>query len=435
MHRTKLSARTAALRGVGLIPYLTRDAGVLDLELDLAQATGAQLSEQRSAILARMDRPEASDDLAALSSRAVAIAEAIERHTNTSNAAVAARARLAGLSVATVAPGGAPANADEQRDADEGDRREERISTGEEFTRSSEFAAYRAAGATGRSTAVEVRAAFNTTNFPSTPTRVPGIQAAPDAPLTLLDLVDRQSMSTNYIEWIQEIAAPSGATEVAEGSAKPESTWSVEVKKQGASTVAHWVQFTRQALEDEAQIQGYINGRLAFGLEKRINAQVLNGNGTGANLRGILQTTGIGAYVSPAGEDPLISIRKAKTVAQLSEYAPDAVVVSPTDWEAVELSVNDNGTFRASVVTVGAEQRLWGLRVVVSTNIAAGTALVGGFREGATLWERTGTSIYITDSHLGTFTENILTILAEKRVALSVWRPKAFVKVTFTPSA
>ncbi len=231
------------------------------------------------------------------------------------------------------------------------------------------------------------------------------------------------------------MSPPAGAAEVAEGAAKPESTWDVEVVKEGTSTIAHWIQFTRQALSDEAQIQGYINGRLAFGVEKRLNAQVLTGDGTGANLTGILNTAGIGTYVSPAGEDPLISIRKAKTVAQLSEYAPDGVVLNPTDWEAVELSTNDNGTFRAAVVTNGAEQRLWGLRVVVSTAIAAGTALVGGFREGATLWERTGIELYLTDSHASNFTSNILTLLAEKRAALAVWRPKAFVKVTFTPAA
>jgi HK97 family phage major capsid protein len=137
-----------------------------------------------------------------------------------------------------------------------------------------------------------------------------------------------------------------------------------------------------------------------------------------------------------------VSIRKAKTVAQLSEYDPDAVVVAPIDWEAIELSVDNNGAWRVSPsVSAGASQQVWGLAVVVTTAITGtvfgttgGTFLVGSFREGATLWERQSVQLFITDSHASNFTSNILTLLAELRAALSVWRPKAFVKGTFGAS-
>jgi HK97 family phage major capsid protein len=118
------------------------------------------------------------------------------------------------------------------------------------------------------------------------------------------------------------------------------------------------------------------------------------------------------------------------------------VVLNPVDWEAIELSTDSQGMFRvAPNVQAGAPAVIWGLRVVATTAITGtvfgttgGTFLVGGFREGATLWERTQIEMYITDSHASNFTANILTLLAELRAALSVWRPKAFVKGTFGAS-
>lgn len=440
----QLSHRIAARRGVGRT-IVTRDnagAPVLDLELDLTRADATALEGQRVATLARISAPQAGDDLGALASRGQAVATAITAHNAAVAQADSARAALgaAGSPVGRVAHVSEAGAGQGGGDAD-APAKAERLSPGLAFARHADIRAYAAANARGTSAHVEVpsltRATFGTDGYPSVPTRVPGIQTPTrDTPLTILDLVDRQSTSTNHIEWVQETAVPGGAAEVAEGGQKPESTWGVELKSEALATIAHYINITRQAVADESQLQGYIEGRLTYGLMKRLNAQVLTGNGTSPNLRGILNTTGIGVYVSAAGEDKLIAIRKARTVAELSEYAPDAVAIHPSDWEDVELSVDDEGRFRAVVsVADGVTPRVWGLTVVVTTNVTVGTSLLGAFREGATLWERSGVDIYITDSHASNFTTNILTMLAELRAGLSVWRPKAFVKITFTPAA
>lgn len=432
----KLSARIAAKRGAHLA-HSTRDAAgaTLDLEANLDTLTLPQLEQQRSALLARLGAPEPGDNVDTLVERADAVVTAIGRAQTRQSDVEARRQALLNARV-TLPANGQPGSPDNAGGTGDEQRNDQPRTLGEAFTRSAEFQAMRSAGATrmGRvEVAVEERA-FLSTDFPSVPTRVPGILTPTrDTPLTVLDLIDRQSISSNTVSWVQEVAAPGGATEVAQGAAKPESTWDVELKEETAATIAHWIDIARQALEDETMLQGYINGRMVYGVEKRLNAQVLNGNGTAPNLRGILNTTGIGAYTGLATDSYLVQIRKARTVAELSEYVPDGVVLHPSDWETVELDTNDNGSFRAiASVADGAVRRVWGLTVVSTTNIAQGTALVGGFREGATLWERTGVNVYITDSDADKFRKNILTMLAEKRAALSVWRPKAFVKVTLT---
>ena len=78
---------------------------------------------------------------------------------------------------------------------------------------------------------------------------------------------------------------------------------------------------------------------------------------------------------------------------------------------------------------------LWGLPVVTSTFVPQGTALVGAFKTGATIYRRAGVSIRSTDSHASNFIANIVTVLAESRFALAVKQPNKFCTVTGIPAA
>lgn len=267
---------------------------------------------------------------------------------------------------------------------------------------------------------------------PARPAMVPMTNA--DRPLRLADLLDRQTTGNNTVEYVRETTAAGAgaAAEVAEGGAKPEAGYTFEVVTDSVRTIAHWVQITRQAADDNQQLMGHIRGRLTYGLEFRLDAQIINGNGVGTNLRGILNTSGINTHAPIAAEARVISIRRAMTLVQIDEYAATGVVLHPTDWELVELSTDNDGMFRVSPSVANAlAPRIWGLSVVSTTAIASGTGLVGDFRMGATLWDRQQPQVFITDSHASTFTSNILTLLAELRAALSVWRPSAFAKITF----
>jgi HK97 family phage major capsid protein len=419
------------------------------------------MTQLREQLVARLAKPEEGDDLAQLTRAATTLSERISAHNDAATAANSARAALAGMQLAQRSQNGGGSQQRggvqvlDREDRGAGDdgaqtrtQEPEMIRLGVAFTESDAFQQNRdglRSGAVSKMSAeIETRALFATSNYPSNFTRIPAPVIQNDQPLTILDLIDRRPISTNSVEWVQEVTAPTGAIEVTEGSAKPESTFSLSLVTDTAATIAHYVNITRQALDDELQLQGYIEGRLSYGLLKRLQAQVLNGNGTAPNLRGILNTVGIGSYTAGgATEAAVISIRKAKTVAQLSEYDPDGLVINPVDWEAVELSADSAGMFRVTpyAPTASSPATLWGLRVVVTTAITGtvfgttgGTFLVGAFREGATLWERTQVQIFLTDSHASNFISNILTLLAELRAALSVWRPKAFVKGTFGAS-
>lgn len=396
----------------------------------------ADLHQRRSELLALLENPAPDLDVAATVAEAEDIATRITAANTAARSAAEARRRLLDAVPVERDGGVTPDN----------DGGGQRVRTyeraGDLLLNSESFQQFRARNNTGNAQitlpgglrALIDNSATSAGAFqnPQRPTDVPVVNA--DRQPRLADLVDRRTTDSNTVEYVQETTTtPEGAAaEVAEGGAKAEATYTFAVVSEPVRTVAHWVNITRQSADDNSMMRGYIEGRLAFGLEHRLDSQILNGNGTSPNLRGILNVTGTGTYTAPASEAAVISIRRAITEAQDSEYEPDTVVLRPIDWERTELSMDDNGMFRVTPNAANRiEQRIWGLAVVVTTAIAANKFLVGAFRMGATLWERQGTTILVTDSHASNFTSNILTILAEMRAALAVWRPKAFVEGDF----
>lgn len=326
-----------------------------------------------------------------------------------------------------------------RQDGDDREQRLNRLSVGQRFAEHSDWQAFIQRGFVGSASVdfpqLEARTLIDSTGVGLNGSRNPyvgTIDPTPDRALRLADLIDRQSTDLGSVPYLIEGVNTGAAAEVAEGGAKPEAAFTFTEDSAPVRTIAHWVPITRQAAEDNSTLVGYINGRLAYGLELRLDAQILNGNGTAPNLRGIMNTSGVGLYTPGAAEARIITLRKAITQAQISEYQPDTVVLHPTDWQGIELDTDTSGAFRVTTNPQNAlTPRIWGLNVVVTTAITVASYLVGAFRMGATLWERHGVRLLVSDSHGTNFTSNILVLLAEMRAALTVWRPAAFVKGAF----
>jgi len=197
-------------------------------------------------------------------------------------------------------------------------------------------------------------------------------------------------------------------------------------------TIAHWEPAHRNALDDIAQLQGIVNNELLYGLRLAEDAQILNGTGTGEDILGVLNTPGIQGHTRAGGDNYADAIRRAMTKSFLSYYEPTGVVVHPVDWEGIELLKSTTGQYLlATNVAIGATKQVWRLPVVDTPAMAEGTALVGAFGIGATMYDRMAANIRIAEQHADLFVRNAVVILAEERVALAVKRPESFVKITF----
>jgi HK97 family phage major capsid protein len=260
------------------------------------------------------------------------------------------------------------------------------------------------------------------------------------------DLFPVRTTTAAVIEYFRMTGFTNAASTVAERNGgntafgmKPQSGFTFEGAQAPVRTLAHWEAAHRNVLADEPQLRSIIDNELMYGLRLAEDDQILNGNGAGENLTGVLQTTGIQDYSWSEGEingsvadTKADALRRAATLSFLAYYEPTGIVLHPNDWEDIELTKDLNGQYLVAVsVAMGGEPKIWRIPVVETPAITEGTALVGAFGTGAQLYDREQASIRISEQHADFFVRNAIVILAEQRLALAVKRPEAFVKVTF----
>ena len=158
---------------------------------------------------------------------------------------------------------------------------------------------------------------------------------------------------------------------------------------------------------------------------------MLYGPGTGAHLEGLLVNTNRQQYTQLVADTKIDAVRKAITLARVAEYPVDGIVVHPYDWQDMELLKGTDDRYVWVTVPDGGVPRLWRVPVVETTAIRSGTALVGAFSLGAAIWDREDAGVRTSDSHASFFIENQVAVLAEERLALTNYRPEAFVDLTF----
>jgi len=219
---------------------------------------------------------------------------------------------------------------------------------------------------------------------------------------------------------------------------KPQSSFAFVGEQAPVRTLAHWEAAHRNVLADEPQLRSIIDNELMYGLRLLEDNQILNGDGVGENLLGVLNTPNIQEYawssgaVTPVPDTKADALRRAATLSFLAYYEPSGIVVHPNDWEDIELTKDANGQYLIAVsVAMGGEPRVWRMPIVDTPAMTEGTALVGAFGTGAQLYDREQASIRISEQHSDFFVRNAIVILAEQRLALAVKRPEAFVKVDF----
>lgn len=260
-------------------------------------------------------------------------------------------------------------------------------------------------------------------------TRVPGIVAPPERRMTVRDLITPGRMDGSTLEYVKETGFTNNAGMVAEGAKKPESTMKFDLVNTSAKVIAHFVKASRQILSDASQLASYIDGRLRYGLRFKEEQQILNGDGTGQNLLGIIpQASAFVPPFDPAGTETNIdNIRLAMLQAFLAEYPPTGHVMNPIDWARIELLKDTTGRYIIGNPQGSIGATLWNLPVVETQAIAVDKFLTGAFKLGAQLFDRWQARVEVATENEDDFVKNMVTILAEERLALAVYRPEAFV--------
>ena len=264
------------------------------------------------------------------------------------------------------------------------------------------------------------------------PDRLPGIITPQLRPFTIRDLILPGRTSSNVIQYVQESGYQNMAAAVAEGAAKPQSDLSFELLDSNVRTLAHWVRASTQILSDIPQLETYIDTRLTYGLKYVEEAQILSGDGTGQNLLGLIpQATAYDTTLTQVGDTKIDTIRRAILQVRIAEYRASGIVLNPIDWADIELQKNTQGSYIWANVASSVGPQLWRLPVVDTNAMPSGKFLVGAFNLAAQVFDREDANVQVSTEDANNFTTNMVTIRAEERLALIVFRPESFVYGTF----
>jgi len=255
--------------------------------------------------------------------------------------------------------------------------------------------------------------------------------------LTIRQLLPQNRTTSNLIEFAKETlftnnAGPQGGVTSptvagGEGEIKPESAITFELANTPVITLAHFVPASRQVLSDAPMLQGYIDGRLSYGLKLEEEDELLNGDGTAGQLTGLVSsaTAFTGGATNQTALDPLL---KAFLQISLQNMEASGVILHPTDWTNVMMLKDTTGRYLFADPQSMAAPRVWAKDVIATASQTQGQFLAGAFTLAAEIFDREDATVRVAEQHSDFFVRNMVAVLAEERLALAIYRAAAIVK-------
>lgn len=293
------------------------------------------------------------------------------------------------------------------------------------------------------SVSVEVKNTLVGSDTNVAPARAPGVVSGAYLPFSMEALIPSVSTSSNAIEFTKEASFTNSAAEAAEGAAKAESALTWSLVNMPVSTVAHWIKISKQLAADAPALAAYVNSRMVYGVNQKVDTQLVVGDGTAPNISGTYDSGNFTAHgysnatltAISATFKKLILIRKVMADLYTAGYPADAIVLNPADWATIEIELFTTAAGQTLYnVNAAGQAFLFGLPVIQAIGMAADTFQVGRFSEAYMIHNREGVVVEMSDSDSDNFTKNLITIRAERRLALATEKPAAVRGGDLTPA-
>lgn len=376
------------------------------------------------AILKALDSVEAK--LSAMSTKADGEMAALGKVSTDTKAAIEnigiEQRTLADRLLAVEQKAGAPSDAESKDE-----------SMGAQFVKNAEYANFQTK--TGRgSVGMEVKNTVTNAIGNTYSERRPGIVEGAFRVFTVEDLLTKIPTSANAIDWVRENVFTNAAAETAEGVQIAQSSITFTTGTMPVQNVAHFVKITRQLAQDNASLAAYINRRMIYGVNLRVENQLVAGNGASPNLSGLTLAGNFTAHgytaasltalgLSPTNRFDLIG--KMIGDCALADYPADVVMLNTADWWTLRLSKDDQGRYLLGDPGSAVAPMLFGLPVVASNALVVGSVWVGSLSQAATLHNREGIVLDLSDSDENNFQLGLVSVRAMRRLALTIEKPAA----------
>ena len=213
---------------------------------------------------------------------------------------------------------------------------------------------------------------------------------------------------------------------IAEGSAKPETTFNVAAKTGQVKTIATWTKVSEQLFADKSQLINILDNNLTHTVDVTVQNQLILGDGLGENLGGISKTGNYTDYVTSSGTatntvDLLRNVAFKMRGANIDNLT---ILINWSDWSALLGLKSTTNEYLINGILDPVKQTIYGIPVVLSSAVAAGKFAMGNFKMGGIVFDKTAMALEI-DRTGDDFTKNLITIRAERRLGFAVVQPKA----------
>jgi HK97 family phage major capsid protein len=282
-----------------------------------------------------------------------------------------------------------------------------------------------------------------TTNsaFPGQADRDPELYYSLTRPLSVRDLLITRPTTGNTVDFVKATRSGNAAPQYdaanptlnGEGALKKQIDLTFAADSAKVSTLAVWTAASRQVIDDVREMQDFINTTLLDAVQEEEDAQLLYGDGTAMNLHGLIPQAA--AYSrGVTGDGPNATIRRAITQVQLARGTPTGLIVNPVAFELLELETDEQGRYLVTYnVTQDGRTTSWRVPVVATDAMQENQFLIGDFVRAARLYDRQQATVMVSLDHADFFTRNLVAVLAEERITLTVPRPQLLVQGSFTP--
>ena len=234
-------------------------------------------------------------------------------------------------------------------------------------------------------------------------------------------------------EYLPQTGFDNQAAIVSPGQQKPKSDVTIERVRSELFVIAHLTKpVDKYLLEDHDQLASFVSGQMLYGLARKLEGYVLNGDGTdqedqaGKGIVGFLSGLISGVQVQAFAGDKLTTLRAAITQLEVLGYQAGAFILNPLDWAAIETARATSGSFDLGGPIDRAKRQVWGTQVVTSTGVAAGTAAALDLSTVAVDHDK---GIRVEWDKSQGFTRNEVIGRVEGRFGLTVSQPNGIIKI------
>ena len=311
------------------------------------------------------------------------------------------------------------------------------MSPGAQVVNSEQWKAFSANDFKGRSGGIPVILGALTSSSDSggavvAPDRRPGIIGPGTETLSVRSLIAPGQTTSNVVDYVKESGFTNNAKPVAEGDKKPESVLTFSEESANVRTIAHYIPVSKQILSDAPSLQSYIDSRMLYGLAEKEEYQLINGDGTGVNLNGLIkQATAYNTDMNKAGDTMLDQLANAILQVRLAHFPANGIYMNPYDVNGMRLVKDTTGRYIFADPASGALPMPWGMKIVETLEVPQGSFLVGAFNLASQIFDRESATVDISEHNENNFVTNKVTIRVEERLAFAVYRPEAIIKGTF----